>query len=621
MSEISDSTHARIKTLVAASTVVLAVLLARLWLLQGAWGNDYKVLAEENRIRRIAVSAPRGQILDRNGEALVKNRLAVTLTLSPQRAHDKKLVARLSKLLGMSVSEINKQVRSVKISPIEPRVIKRDVPKAVMAYIEEHDDDFVGVELKVEAIRDYPGGGLAAHIVGYLGELSEQEQRERDYSGYALGDLVGKSGIERQYESVLSGSKGTEFVEVNAAGRPIEIIDKKDPDPGNNVVLSIDKEIQAAAEAVLAETIAGAKKTKYPKASAGAIVVTTPKGEVLAMASWPTYDPRVFIGGVSTGQWATLTDKKSEYPLSNRAIMSGYPAGSTFKVVTAIAGFKAGVMTTGTTVVCRGRWTGLGTRWAKWCWDRAGHGTQSIEGALRVSCDTFFYEIGHRLYRKNGEELQKWARRLGFGAATGIDLPSEAEGRVPTAAWKKAWNKNWPENQAWFPGDTVNLAIGQGDLLVTPLQVADVYAAIANGGSLYRPHIVKSIIGLDGRKIYEAPDKIVGRLNLSAAEMTSLRRGLRRVVIDGTGAGAFSGFPVQVSGKTSTAEVAGKDDFSGFVGYAPSEDPKYVVSVIIEQGGHGGTSAAPAARRVLADIFKVNESAKKVIGTETDRSR
>lgn len=621
MSEISDSTHARINTLVAASTVVLAVLLARLWLLQGAWGNDYKVLAEENRIRRIAVGAPRGQILDRNGEALVKNRLTVTLTLSPQRAHDKKLVARLSKLLGMSVSEIDKQVRSVKISPIEPRVIKRDVPKEVMAYIEEHDDDFVGVELRVEAIRDYPSGGLAAHIVGYLGELSEQEQGERDYSGYALGDLVGKSGIERQYESVLSGSKGTEFVEVNAAGRPIEIIDKKDPDPGNNVVLSIDKKIQAAAEAALAATIAGAKKTKYPKASAGAIVVTTPKGEVLAMASWPTYDPRVFIGGVSTGQWANLTDKKSEYPLSNRAIMSGYPAGSTFKVVTAIAGFKAGVMTTGTTVVCRGRWTGLGVRWAKWCWDRAGHGTQSVEGALRVSCDTFFYEIGHRLYRKNGEELQKWARRLGFGAATGIDLPSEAEGRVPTAAWKKAWNKNWPENQAWFPGDTVNLAIGQGDLLVTPLQVADVYAAVANGGSLYRPHIVKSIIGLDGRKIYEAPDKIVGRLDLTAAEMTSLRRGLRRVVIDGTGAGAFSGFPVQVSGKTSTAEVAGKDDFSGFVGYAPSEDPKYVVSVIIEQGGHGGTSAAPAARRVLADIFKVNESAKKVTGTETDRSR
>ncbi|MDP1809389.1 MAG: penicillin-binding transpeptidase domain-containing protein, partial [Actinomycetota bacterium] len=332
MSEISDSTHARIKALAAFAIIVPAVLLARLWLLQGAWGNDYKAMAEENRIRHIAIAAPRGEILARGGEPLVKNRLTVTLTLSPQRAHDKKLVARLSKLLGMSVREIYKQVRSVKINPIEPRVIKRDVSKEVMAYIEEHDADFVGVELKVEAIRDYPNGGLAAHIVGYLGELSELEQKERAYSGYALGDLVGKSGIERQYENVLSGSKGTEYVEVNAANRPIEVIDKKEPDPGNNVVLTIDKRIQASAEAALAATMAAAKKTKSPRASAGAIVVTTPTGEVVAMASWPTYDPRIFVGGVSTAQWATLTDKKSEYPLSNRAIMSGYPAGSTFKV-------------------------------------------------------------------------------------------------------------------------------------------------------------------------------------------------------------------------------------------------------------------------------------------------
>ncbi|MDP1809193.1 MAG: penicillin-binding protein 2, partial [Actinomycetota bacterium] len=555
------------------------------------------------------------------GEPLVKNRLAVTLTLSPQRAHDKKLVARLSRLLGMSVGEIDKQVRSVKINPIEPRVIKRDVPKEVMAYIEEHDADFVGVELKVEAIRDYPNGGLAAHIVGYLGELSDSEQKERAFSDYSMGDLVGKSGIERQYENVLSGSKGTEYVEVNAAGRPIEVIDKKEPDPGNNVVLTIDKRIQASAEAALAATMAAAKKTKYPRASAGAIVVTTPTGEVVAMASWPTYDPRIFVGGVSTAQWATLTDKKSEYPLSNRAIMSGYPAGSTFKVVTAIAGFKTGVLTTGTTVLCRGRWTGLGTRWAKWCWDRAGHGVQSVEGALRVSCDTFFYETGYRIYRLGGEDLQKWARRLGFGSPTGIDLPAEAAGRVPTAAWKKAWNKNWPANQTWFPGDTVNLAIGQGDLLVTPLQLADVYAAIANGGSLYKPRIVKSVIGLDGRKIYEAPDKIVSRLDLTAGQMAALRRGLRRVVVDGTAAGAFAGFPVQVSGKTSTAEVVGKDDLAGFVGYAPSDNPKYIVAVVIEQGGHGGAAAAPAARRILADIFNVNEDKGKGIGTVTDNSR
>jgi len=248
MAEISDSSHGRINILGGAAVVIVAVLLARLWLLQGVWGGDYKQLAEENRIRRVAVAAPRGEILARDGEALVKNRLAVTLTLAPARAKDKKLVRRLSKLLGMSVSDINAAVQSVKVSPIEPRVIKRDISKETMAYIEEHDDEFVGVELRVEAIREYPQSGLAAHIVGYLGELSDQEASQPDFAQYQLGDLVGKSGIERQYENVLSGAKGTEFVEVNAAGRPIEVIDKKEPDPGNNVVLSIDKKIQASAE-------------------------------------------------------------------------------------------------------------------------------------------------------------------------------------------------------------------------------------------------------------------------------------------------------------------------------------------------------------------------------------
>ncbi len=585
------------------------------------WGGEYKQMAEENRIRRVAIGAPRGEILDRDGQPLVKNRMSVTLTLAPQRAKDKKLVARLSRLLGMSVSDINEALRSVKVGPVEPRVIKRDIDEKTMAYIEEHDDEFVGVELRVDAIRDYPGGGLAAHIIGYLGELSDEEIQKADYAGYSPGDLVGKSGIERQYEDLLAGAKGTEFVEVNAAGRPIRIIERKEPDPGNNIILSIDNKIQASAEEALARAIARAKKTKYPKASAGAIVVMTPQAQVLAMASFPTYDPRVFVGGVSTAQWTQLTDPKSEFPLSNRAIMSGYPPGSTFKVVTAVAGFKTGVMTTGTTVVCRGRWTGLGERWAKWCWDKAGHGTQSIEGALRVSCDTFFYEIGHRLYRRGGEGLQEWARRSGFGTKTGVDLPSEAEGRIPTAAWKKAWNKNWPENQAWFPGDTVNMAIGQGDVLVTPLQVANIYAAIANGGTLFKPRVAKAVIGLDGRKIYEAPAEKLGRLDLTPAEMTALRRGLRRVVVDGTAAGIFNRVPVQVSGKTSTAEMIGKDDYAGFVGYAPSDAPKYVISVVIEQGGHGGSAAAPAAAQILGDIYGVTIDSTGAAPAIVDRSR
>ncbi len=603
MDDLSEKTQLRVRVIAVAATVVLAVLLARLWMLQAVLGSEYKLMAEENRTREVSVDAQRGLILDRRGEPIVKNKTSIAVVIDPEKIDDTPGLRRLAKTLDMSVSLIKERMASERDDPLKPRVIKRDVRAETIAYIEENQGDFPGVDLKVESIRDYVKGSLAAHVIGYLGELSSEERKDPDYAHYELGDLVGKSGVERVYEGVLSGTKGTEFVEVNAAGQSMRTVGSSNPDPGNDIVLTIDRRIQESAERALESMIKETQKTKFKNAKAGAIVVMEPRGEILALASYPSYNPEVFTGGISNDQWAYLNDEKNEFPLNNRTIMSAYPPGSTFKVVTSVAGFKTEVMNTGTTVFCSGLWTGLGERWAKRCWERSGHGLNAIVGALEVSCDVFFYDIGYRLDRLGREDLQTWSRNLGFGARTGIDLTSEVEGRVPTAAWKKEWNKNYPEYQTWFPGDTVNMAIGQGDMLATPLQVASVYAGIVTGGEIYRPHVVKSVVGLNGRAIKEIEPEVIKKFELSDEQMGAIRTGLRRVVTDGTARAAFSGFSTPVSGKTGTSEVKGKDDFAFFVAYAPSDDPKYIVSVVIEQGGHGGSAAAPAARKVFEDVF------------------
>ena len=607
MEEINDAIKTRLRILAFIATAILVILFARLWMLQGVLAEEYRRQAEDNRIREVSLDAPRGLILDRRGEALVKNRLAAAVTIEPEHTDNKRLKKRLSRVLKMSVDEIDERIASSKVDPIKPRVIQRDVTERAIAYIKEHSGDFPGVEVKIEAIREYPYGTLAAHVVGYLGELSEEERQDPEFVRYDLGDMVGKTGVERTYDNLLVGSKGTEFIEVNATAEPLRVIDRTSSDPGNDIVLTIDRRIQTVAEKALSDGIRRTRNKKYRNASSGATVVMTPKGEILAMASFPTYDPTVFVGGVSQKDWAALTNEDSDYPLNNRALMAGYPPASIFKVVTAAAGYQNGVMTSGTTVFCTGLWTGMGAKWGKRCWLWSGHGTRNVVGALEVSCDSFFYDIGYRLYKLPGERLQDWSRRMGLGSKTGIDLPAEFEGRVPTAEWKKEWNKNNPENQAWFPGDTVNMAIGQGDMLTTPLQLVSLYAGIAADGIIYRPHVVKSVVGLDGRELRAIEPEKTGEFGLTPAQLGKIKEGLRRVVATGTAKKAFAGLDFEVSGKTGTAEVFGKDDFALFAAYAPSAAPEYVVVTVIEEGGGGSTAAAPVVRDILEAIMSERE--------------
>ncbi len=299
--------------------------------------------------------------------------------------------------------------------------------------------------------------------------------------------------------------------------------------------------------------------------------------------------------------------------------MSGYPTGSTFKVVTALAGLANGIVNPATTFICRGRWNGWGSGWTKWGWKRSGHGKVNLLRAITVSCDVYFYELSYRLYKKDNEALQFWARKLGLGSKTGIDLPGETKGRVPDKKWKKAFNKNWPENQTWFPGDTVNMAIGQGDVLLSPLQLAVVYSTIIKDGVSYQPHIVKQILTTDGKVVADISPKIKSTISLPASYFEDIKAGLKKVTTspEGTASRIFRGFPIPVAGKTGTSEVAGKDDFAFFAAYAPADNPKYVITVVVEQGGHGGSIAAPAARRILSDIYHV----KAAPTTAVDNSR
>lgn len=584
--------------------IVLGTLLVRLWSMQVLSGDEYQALADDNRVREIALDAPRGRILDRNGTPLVTNRPTLAVTVSPTSKDDDDLIMKLSVVLGMPAQEIKEKIASKKEAALRPRVVAIDASDAVVAYLAEHESEFPGVEVQVLAVREYAMGGLAAHVLGYTGEISEDQIEEDEFSGYLLGDIVGKTGAEAQYESVLQGDKGYRRIEVDAAGRPRRVIEEVDPIAGSDVVLTIDANVQRVTETALGNALKDAQRDGFPDAHAGAAVALDVKtGEVLSMASVPTYDPTVFLGGISSDNWKSLTATDSEYPLNNRAIMGLYPAASTFKAFTGLAGLKYDVTREWAQYDCTGRWTEMGEQWPKSCWDKSGHGTISFHGGVVDSCDIVFYEIGYEFYKRGNEELQKHAREWGYGSVTGVDLPGESAGRIPDAAWKAKFNENYPEYIKWLPGDTVNLAIGQGDVLVTPLQVAASYAGIANDGSVMRPHVLKQVLDSKGALARAYEPNVAFKPEVSAEDLSVMRSSLLDVVEEGTAKSAFAGFGVKTAAKTGTAQVASKDDYAWFVAYAPVDDPKYAVAVLIEQGGHGGSIAGPAARDILASLL------------------
>lgn len=600
---------------------VFGLLLLRLAYLQISLGDYYRSLSENNRVRIESLRPIRGVIVDRSGEILVDNRPSFDLVVVPEDAGDLSVtLANLSHFLGESGENgIAKALSAASIRrPFEAVTLERGVDWATVVAVESHRIDLPGVSLRVGPQRRYRYKLFASPLLGYVGEISRSELEQSD--GYRMGDLIGKAGIERALELYLHGRSGGRQVEVDAFGRQLRVLSEVPPVAGDTVVLAIDADLQRAAERALGE-------------HEGAVVVMDVNtGEILAMASKPGFDPNWFAQGVTREQWSELV-RNPLRPLNNRAVLGLYPPGSTFKVVMAAAALEEGVIGPQTEFFCGGGlW--VGTRRFR-CWRSGGHGRVNVMRALIESCDVFFYEVGQRL---GVDRIAEYAHRLGLGRKTGIDLPAEKPGLIPTTRWKRR-----RLGQPWFPGETISVAIGQGYVLVTPLQMAQLTAAIANGGRLLRPRLVKRVETVDGRVVWDPGDVEGKDVGLSSRNLELIRKAMLGVVNTARGTGQAARLEtfgreqeIEVAGKTGTAQASAAGggrgsqrdwkrelrDHAWFVAFAPFGQPQVAIAVLVEHAGeHGGRVAAPIAREVLANYFFRDRSGETASGAAEARGR
>ncbi|MDQ7819411.1 MAG: penicillin-binding protein 2 [Armatimonadota bacterium] len=565
----------RLQAFSAVVAVLLGILLVRLWQVQVLQGAAYFRQSEDNRIREYTLAAPRGIIYDRRGRPLVANRPAFTVAVLPLELRDPPtVVSRLAALLGMPAAQIEARLRAARARPFEPVRIARDVDPTVVARIEENRLDLPGVIILADPVRHYLHGTRAAHLLGYVGEIDSDELAARRAEGYRPGDLIGKAGVEKAYESLLRGVDGRLRMEVDALGRPLRVLSRQPPSPGRAVVLTVDLDIQAAAEEALRAT----------GLEAGAVVVLDPDtGEVLALASMPTFDPNLFARGISPERWLALTSDRRR-PLLNRAISATYEPGSVFKLVTATAALERGIVSRRTVFDAPGYF-----RLGQWTFgDLRAWGRIDFITGIAHSVNVVFYTLGYRL---GGETLAEYAFRLGLGEPTGIDLPGEVAGTIPSPATKQAL-----VGEPWYPGDAVNMSIGQGAVTVTPVQVARMVAGLATGGRVMQPHVLLAVH--HDRGLERVAPVLQRQVSLRPATLAVLREGMRAVVERGSGVAARLN-RVAVAGKTGSAENPRGRPHAWFAGYAPAEAPQVVVVAFVEHGFRGGIAAAPVARAVL----------------------
>ncbi len=600
--DASFSVRKKIKVYAVLVIISFLVILIRVWYLQILKGEDFMGQSEQNRSRKISLPDYRGDIKDRRGKTLVNIRPSFSLYVTPEDAGDfSKSLGFLSELMEINKGKLWNDIRQ---SPSFKNVlIKRDINRKEIAYIEENKMLLPGIHIKVEPLRSYVYKDFASHILGYVGEVSKGELMASKFGRYEQGDMIGKNGLEKIYESNLKGKKGFKEIEVDASGRELKTLRKLSPKAGNSLVLTLDSRVQNRLEKLMDE-VSG----KSP-VEGSVVVMKVQSGEIIAMVSKPSFDPNFFATGVSRKKWNNLVrDEKN--PLQNRAVDGQYPPASTYKLVTAYAALSEKVVEPESTIFCPGYFR-LGKRNYR-CWKKKGHGNMNLHDALVQSCDVYFYTLGHRLGIDN---LAKYANRLGLGELTGIELQGEKPGLVPSRQWKKRF-----KNEPWFPGETISASIGQGYNLVTPLQSARMISTIASGGILIRPYLVKKIEDSDGKLIQEFFPVVNRNIGIDPEVLKHLKEGLRGVVHEAHGTGHRARLKnVTVSGKTGTAQVVGMKasdeidpeeeipysfrDHAWFVAFAPYEKPEVAVSVIIEHGGHGGTTAAPIARKILETYF------------------
>ncbi|HEV7615165.1 MAG TPA: penicillin-binding protein 2 [Solirubrobacterales bacterium] len=590
----------RIAVLGGVAVALFAVLFFRLWDLQVLSGADYLAEAKNNRTREYKVIAPRGDILDRDGGVLVENRTSLALQLNTSKlpqdpAEARQELTRLGNLVHMSLAKVRKTIREgEEVAAGAPVTLRKDVGYDLIYYLEENQRRFPGVTVQRVFVRAYPDASRAAHVVGSVGEVSEEELEESRYEGLEPGDEVGKGGAEYTYDHYLRGQPGLTKIQVNALGQPTpggQLVSDP-PTPGDNLKLTIDPEVQAAGESALAS-----------RGLPGAFIsMNIDNGQILGLGSSPTFDPTVLAREKTQAEVNALYRDPIRAPLTDRATEGLYPTGSIFKIITALSALDSGVITPSSTIVDNGELVVGGQSFHNA--GEASYGALTLVPALQVSSDVFFYDLGLKMWDTG--ELQKWAHEMGIGRPTGLDLPGSVEGLLPTRKWRDDLYKAGETERPWSAGDNIQLATGQGDLQTNPLQMAIAYAALGNGGKIVTPHVGLEVEDAAGRVLKEFDPPIRRQFHIDPTFRSTILEGLHDAaqVAPGTAAGVFGGFPVPVAGKTGTAERPGHADQSWFAVLAPYPDPRIVTIVTIEEGGFGAESAAPAALQILEAYFK-----------------
>ena len=586
-----------------------AVLAIRLFYLQIIEGEELRRLSESNSIRLQDIDPPRGLIFDRTNTLIVDNRPSFDLGIIVKDAKPvEETIEKLSQYTGIPAAAMMDKIKtSNKLPAFKPILLKSDIGRNALAAIETHKFDLPGVVVNIQPLRHYIFKQSASHLLGYLGEINPTELAREAFVDYKAGDLIGKFGVEKTYEPFLRGRRGGRQVEVNATGQVVRVLKTVEGHPGKNLYLTIDYRIQQKAEELL-------------EGQAGAVAAIDPNsGAVLALASSPSFDQNIFVGGLARDDWNMLLTNPY-HPMENKSIQGEYPPGSTYKIVTAIAGLEEGVLDETTTVHCPGQYR-FGDRIFR-CWKKGGHGKVDLIQAIEQSCDVYFYQAGQNV---GVDRLAWYAKACGLGSPAGINLSHEAKGLIPTAAWKKR-----RFGIDWQRGETLSIAIGQGYNLTTPLQMAVLTGAVANGGTRYKPIIMNKIQTADGEMVVENKSEMIGQLPVSAKTLDLVRIGLRQVVAGEKGTARGSRVEsIDISGKTGTSQVVGRKKNSDeeeeerpdhlkahawFVAYAPSDNPQIAVAVIVEHGEHGSSAAAPIAREVIKTYLLDQKSIKEQVG-------
>jgi penicillin-binding protein 2 len=589
----------RIAVLGGVAVALFGILFFRLWNLQVLSGDKYLAQAKNNRTRSFKVIAPRGEILGREGKVLVDNRSALALQVNTSKlpqdpAEERAELARIGALVHMNMRQVRRKIaEEEEVAAGAPVTLRQDVGFDLVAYIEENQPTFPGVAVQRVFVRHYPHGTLAAHVLGSVGEISEEELEEARNKGIEPGEMVGKGGVETTYNRYLRGRPGLTKIQVNALGEPTpggQLVEVP-PTPGENLKLTIDPAVQEAGESALAaQGLPGAF-----------ITMDVHTGEIFGLGSSPTFEPAELTPPMTQAQVNALYRNESA-PLANRATEGLYPTGSTFKLITALAALENGVITPNSVIDDPGQLC-LGEE----CFENAegaAYGALTLVPALEVSDDVFFYTLGLDMWKTG--ELQQWAHQLGIGRPTGLDIPVNTNGLLPTRQWRDQLYKQGETERPWSAGDNIQLATGQGDLQTNPLQMAVAYAALGNGGTIVTPHV--------GMEIEDAAGRVLKEFDPGARRHLKINPGTRSVILEGlhdaaqgpsgTSHVVFGSFPIPVAGKTGTAERPGHADQSWYAVLAPFPNPRIVTVVTIEEGGFGAESAAPAAKTILEAFFR-----------------